>query len=78
VVNLGLVGLEAYIQSESGTNGNNDITLISGPITYAPVSNVRRRIVKSAGNSRCLLRSRTLVVDQHVIYKAADGTPLSE
>jgi len=33
--NLGSGGLEAYIQSESGTNGNNDITLISGSITYA-------------------------------------------
>lgn len=43
------IGLEAALQSETGVFGANDITLISGSITYAPVTNVRHRIQKSAG-----------------------------
>jgi len=34
-----LVGLEACVQNEAGAFGNNDITLISGSLTGAPLSN---------------------------------------
>lgn len=34
-----LIGLEACVQNESGVNGNNDLTLVSGSLEYRPQTN---------------------------------------
>lgn len=36
---LDLIGLEVCVQDEIGVNGNNDVTLISGSLTYVQTTN---------------------------------------
>lgn len=46
-----LIGLEACIQNEAGVQGNNDITLVSGSLTYYPTTNTTRRVPRGWGAS---------------------------
>ena len=36
-----LIGLEPLVQNETGINGANDVTLLSGSLTYVPMTNAR-------------------------------------